>query len=287
MDAAGLRRAFTGFFADRDHTVVPSAGLIPHHPSAPMFTNSGMMPFVPYFLGEEAVPWSPARAASVQKCVRAGGKHNDLDAIGRSLRHLSFFEMLGNFSFGDYFKADAIPLGLGVRHRGARARRRPAVGHRATSSDDEAEQIWADEVGFPARAHPAPRQGQLLGDGRDRARAARARRSSSTTAPSSGPTAAPPTPLAEDRYVEIWNLVFQQYFRHADGSLDRPAEPQHRHRRRARAHPGRPGGQPGAATPPTPWRCWSTRRSRSPAASSGSTRPPTWRCACWPTTPAP
>src|SRR3546814_15969057 len=74
-----------------------------------MFTNSGMMQFVPMFLGEEPVTFEPARAATVQKCVRAGGKHNDLDAIGRTPRHLSFFEMLGNFSFGDYFKAEAIP----------------------------------------------------------------------------------------------------------------------------------------------------------------------------------
>src|SRR3546814_15822491 len=74
-----------------------------------MFVNSGMMPFVPYFLGEEVPPYDPPRATSVQRCVRAGGKHNDLDAIGRSRRHLSFFEMLGNFSFGDYFKSDAIP----------------------------------------------------------------------------------------------------------------------------------------------------------------------------------
>ena len=108
----------------------PRAASSRRTPAAPMFTNSGMMPFVPYFLGEEAVPYRPPRAASVQNCVRAGGKHNDLDAIGRSLRHLSFFEMLGNFSFGDYFKAEAIAVGVGVRHRGARARRRPPLGHR-------------------------------------------------------------------------------------------------------------------------------------------------------------
>ena len=109
MRAHELRSAWDRFFEGRGHTLVPSAGLIPHHPSAPMFTNSGMMPFVSYFLGEEAVPYDPPRAASIQKCVRAGGKHNDLDAIGRSTRHLSFFEMAGNFSFGDYFKAEMIP----------------------------------------------------------------------------------------------------------------------------------------------------------------------------------
>ena len=108
MRAHELRRAWTDFWVAREHTEVPAAGLIPLHPSAPMFTNSGMMPFVPYFVGEEKVPFRPPRASSIQTCVRAGGKHNDLDAIGRSPRHLSFFEMLGNFSFGDYFKADAI-----------------------------------------------------------------------------------------------------------------------------------------------------------------------------------
>ena len=111
MDAHQLRRAWTDFFVERGHTPVASSGLIPHHPTAPMFTNAGMNQFVPYFLGEEEPPFHPRRATTVQKCVRAGGKHNDLDAIGRSLRHLSFFEMLGNFSFGDYFKAEAIEWG--------------------------------------------------------------------------------------------------------------------------------------------------------------------------------
>src|SRR3546814_7498179 len=102
-------RAWNYFFAAKAHTLLPSSSLIPTHPTAPMFTNSGMMQFVPVFLGEEPVTFEPARAATVQKCVRAGGKHNDLDAIGRTPRPLSFFEMLGNFSFGDYFKAEAIP----------------------------------------------------------------------------------------------------------------------------------------------------------------------------------
>ena len=114
-----------------------------------MFTNSGMMPFVPYFLGEEPVPFNPPRAAVVQKCVRAGGKHNDLDAIGRSPRHLSFFEMLGNFSFGDYFKAEAIPWAweFVTEVLGLDGDRIWVTVH---VSDDEAEEIWADEVGFPA-----------------------------------------------------------------------------------------------------------------------------------------
>ena len=91
--ASELREVWREFWSAKQHTLVKSSSLIPTHPSAPMFTNSGMMQFVPYFLGEEEVPFAPARAASIQKCVRVGGKHNDLDAIGRSLRHLSFFEV--------------------------------------------------------------------------------------------------------------------------------------------------------------------------------------------------
>jgi alanyl-tRNA synthetase len=212
-----LRAAWCDFFAGRAHAVVPSASLLPTHPSAPMFTNSGMMPFVPYFLGEEPVPFDPPRAASVQKCVRAGGKHNDLDAIGRSMRHLSFFEMLGNFSFGDYFKAEAIPwawefvtetLGLdGDR-----------VWITCHVSDDEAEEIWADAVGVPrariqrldkdnfwemGETGPCGPSSEIFWD----------------HGPDLGPEGGPANPEAEDRYVEIWNLVFTQYFRGPDGAL--------------------------------------------------------------------
>ncbi|MCB0984458.1 MAG: alanine--tRNA ligase, partial [Ilumatobacter sp.] len=93
-----LRSTFLDFFVAKGHTAVPSASLIPHDPTV-LFTVAGMVPFKPYFLGDEVPPYS--RAASSQKCARAGGKHNDLDGIGRSPRHLSSFEMLGNFSFGD------------------------------------------------------------------------------------------------------------------------------------------------------------------------------------------
>src|SRR2546421_5692086 len=106
MDANELRAIFLDFFAERGHTVVPSSGLIPHHPLAPLFTNAGMNQFLPYLLGEES-PRYP-RATSVQKCVRVRGKHDDIELIGRTTRHLTFFEMLGQWSFGDYFKQGAI-----------------------------------------------------------------------------------------------------------------------------------------------------------------------------------
>jgi alanyl-tRNA synthetase len=217
MQANELRAAFLEFFEQRGHTPIASAGLIPHHPSAPMFTNSGMMQFVPYFLGEERVPFTPPRAVTVQKCVRAGGKHNDLDAIGRSPRHLSFFEMLGNFSFGDYFKAEAIAWSWEfiTERLGIDGDRMWITCH---VSDDEAEEIWADGVGVPreriqrldkdnfwemGETGPCGPSSELFFD----------------FGPEFGPDGGPENPASEHRYVEIWNLVFPQYFRGVDGSL--------------------------------------------------------------------
>ncbi len=102
--AKAIRNEFTDFFSTRDHERVSSGSLIPHDPTL-LFTVAGMVQFKPYLIGEQPAPWP--RAVTVQKCVRAGGKHNDLDAVGRTGRHLTFFEMMGNFSFGDYFKSDA------------------------------------------------------------------------------------------------------------------------------------------------------------------------------------
>ena len=215
--AQELRHLWTEFFAERGHTSVPSGSLIPTHPSAPMFTNSGMMPFVPYFLGEEPVPFVPARAVSVQKCVRAGGKHNDLDAIGRSPRHLSFFEMLGNFAFGDYFKAEAIPWAweFVTETLGIDGDRLWITCH---VSDDEAEEIWADAVGVPreriqrldkdnfwemGETGPCGPSSEIFFD----------------YGPELGPDGGPANELAENRFVEIWNLVFNQYFRGSNGEL--------------------------------------------------------------------
>ncbi|HEX7135887.1 MAG TPA: alanine--tRNA ligase, partial [Iamia sp.] len=217
MDADELRRTWNRFWTEKGHSVVPSGGLIPHHPSAPMFTNSGMMPFVPYFLGEEPVPFDPPRAASIQKCVRLEGKHQDLDAIGRSPRHLSFFEMLGNFSFGDYFKDDAIPWAweLVTEVLGIDGDRIWVTVH---VSDDEAHEIWADGVGFPAEriqrldddnfwemgeTGPCGPSSELFFD----------------FGPALGPDGGPANPEAGDRFVEFWNLVFTQYYRGPDRTL--------------------------------------------------------------------
>jgi alanyl-tRNA synthetase len=206
-----LRRAFVEFFTDRAHTHVPSASVIPVDKSL-LFTVAGMVPFKPYFTGEETAPYK--RAVSVQKCIRAGGKHNDLDDIGRTNRHFSFFEMLGNFSFGDYFKADAIPFAWEF-YTGVLKLDPDRLWVTVHEEDDEAEQIWRDRVGFPVER--IQRLGEdnfwRMGD-------------TGPCGPSSeifwdlgaefGPDGGPVTEA--DRYIEIWNLVFMQFDQQADGT---------------------------------------------------------------------
>jgi len=208
-----LRRAFTDFFVERGHTLVPSASLIPHDPTV-LFTVAGMVPFKPYFLGDETPPYR--RATSVQKCVRAGGKHNDLDDVGRTARHLVFFEMLGNFSFGDYFKADAIPYAwefitevLGLD----RDRLWVTVHH----SDDEAAELWRDAVGV------APERIQRLGEDNfwrmgDTGPCGPSSEIFWDKGPEYGADGGP-AHGSEARFVEIWNLVFMQFNQGADGSM--------------------------------------------------------------------
>jgi alanyl-tRNA synthetase len=218
ITADQLRRAFTEFFAARGHTVVPSASLIPHDRTL-LFTVAGMVPFKPYFVGEELPPYK--RATSIQKCVRAGGKHNDLDDIGRTNRHFSFFEMLGHFSFGDYFKAEAIPWAwqLVTETFGLDPDRLWVTVH---ESDDHAEQIWRDAVGMPAE------RVQRLGEDNFWRMAETGPCGPCTEifydlGPEFGPEGGP-AHGGEDRFFEFWNTVFMQYDQRPDGTrVDLPA----------------------------------------------------------------
>jgi alanyl-tRNA synthetase len=219
--ADDLRRAFVDFFASRAHTVVPSASLIPFDPTI-MFTVAGMVPFKPYFVGEETAPFD--RAVSVQKCVRAGGKHNDLDDVGRTKRHLVFFEMLGNFSFGDYFKEKAIPWGweLATEVFGFDGDQLWITVH---ESDDEAEQIWHDVVGVPMSRI------QRLGDKDnfwqmgDVGPCGPCSEIHIDRGSAFGPDGGPLHDPQGDRFLEFWNLVFMQYNQAKDGSRTRLPRP--------------------------------------------------------------
>ena len=221
MKARELRTAFTSFFEERGHQIVPSSSLIPHDETI-LFTNAGMVPFKNYFLGLEKPGFK--RATTVQKCVRAGGKHNDLDEVGRTSRHLTFFEMMGNFSFGDYFKEDAIPLAWEFFTEVLRLdseRLWVTVHH----SDDEAAEIWENTVGV------SPTRIQRLDEDNWWRMA-----DTGPNGPCSeifwdkgeeyGPEGGPANPEADERYVEIWNLVFMQFDQQTDGTqtpLPRPS----------------------------------------------------------------
>jgi alanyl-tRNA synthetase len=209
MDASQLRRAFLEFFADQGHQVVPSASLIPHDPSV-LFTIAGMVPFKPYFLGEEPAPWP--RATSVQKCFRTV----DIDIIGTTTRHCTFFEMLGNFSFGDYFKQGAISMAweLITEVLGLEVDRLWVTVH---DSDDEAAEIWRDGVGLD------PTRIQRMGEDNfwrmgETGPCGPCSEIYYDKGPSFGHEGGPAHGGAE-RFVEIWNLVFMQHNRDLDGTL--------------------------------------------------------------------
>ena len=144
MKSAEIRSQFLEYFKENGHTIVPSSPLIPGNDPTLLFTNAGMVQFKDVFTGEDVRPYN--RATTSQRCVRAGGKHNDLENVGYTARHHTFFEMLGNFSFGDYFKEDAIRFAWGflTERLGLPKERLWVTVH---DSDQEAEDIWLQKIG--------------------------------------------------------------------------------------------------------------------------------------------
>ncbi len=219
MSADQLRDSFRDFFAAKGHTKVPSASLIPHDPTV-LFNVAGMVPFKSYFVGDEQPPYS--RAVSSQKCARAGGKHNDLDDVGRTKRHLVFFEMLGNFSFGDYFKESAIPwsweLVTGDRASGGWGFDGDQIWVTVHETDDEAEAIWHEVVGVPMSRI------QRLGDKDnywqmgDTGPCGPCSELHIDRGPAFGPDGGPLGDPGGDRFMEFWNLVFMQFDQAPDGT---------------------------------------------------------------------
>jgi alanyl-tRNA synthetase len=223
MKSSEIRRQFLDFFAAKGHTPVASSQLVPGNDPTLLFTNAGMVQFKDVFLGRESRPY--VRAASSQRCVRAGGKHNDLENVGYTARHHTFFEMLGNFSFGDYFKPDAIRFAwefltvtLGLP--------REKLWVTVYQDDDEAFAIWADEIGVPK-----DRITRIGDKGGQRYQSDNfwAMGDTGPCGPCTeifydhGPEVAggpPGTPEEDgDRYIEIWNLVFMQYNRDEAGVM--------------------------------------------------------------------
>src|SRR5580700_10293715 len=216
MSAADVRTAFLEFFRAQSHIIVPSSSLVPGNDPTLLFTNAGMVQFKDVFLGKEQRDY--LRAVSSQRCVRAGGKHNDLENVGYTARHHTFFEMLGNFSFGDYFKREAIHLAWDflIYTLGLDPARLWCTVYR---DDDEAADIWLKDIGV------SPQRFARLGEASN----FWAMGDTGPCGPCSeifydhgaGIAGGPPGSAEEegDRYVEIWNLVFTQFERAADGKL--------------------------------------------------------------------
>ena len=228
MTSTEIRRSFLDFFRSKEHTIVPSSSLLPDSPNL-LFTNAGMNQFVPIFLGTTPCPYSPARAADTQKCIRAGGKHNDLEDVGLDTYHHTFFEMLGNWSFGDYFKKEAITWAweLLVDRWKFPAERlyatvySPAVGDPA-SFDDEAHALWSElfrSRGLDPAIHVVPGNRKdnfwMMGE-------------TGPCGPCSelhidltpaGDTKGALVNKGSAECIEIWNLVFIQFNANPDGSF--------------------------------------------------------------------
>lgn len=229
MRTAEIRDKFLQFFVDKGHTVVASSALIPANDPTLMFTNSGMVQFKDVFLGYDKRPY--VRAVSCQACLRAGGKHNDLENVGYTARHHTFFEMLGNWSFGDYFKHDSIVWGweLLTKVYGLDANRLMATVY---FEDDEAYDIWTKVIGLP------PERVVRIGDNKGKRYASDNFWMMADTGPC-GPCSeifydhgahiagGPPGSKDEDgdRFIEIWNHVFMQFDMKADGSITKLPAP--------------------------------------------------------------
>ena len=220
---ADIRKTFLEFFASKGHTVVPSSPLVPANDPTLMFTNSGMVQFKDVFLGTDKRPY--VRAASVQACLRASGKHNDLENVGYTARHHTFFEMLGNWSFGDYFKRESLKWGWELL---TQVYQLPADRLWATVyiDDDEAYDIWTREIGLP------PERVVRIGDNKGAKYASDNFWMMADTGPCGPcseiffdhgpgiPGGPPGSPDADgDRYIEIWNHVFMQFDMQPDGSV--------------------------------------------------------------------
>jgi len=216
MKSAEIRKRFLDYFARQGHEVVASSPLVPANDPTLLFTNAGMVQFKDVFLGLEKRPYS--RAASSQRCVRAGGKHNDLENVGYTARHHTFFEMLGNFSFGDYFKREAIRYGWEflTEDLGLPGERLWVTVY---EEDEEAEAIWLNEIGVDPgqfRRLGADSNFWAMGDTGPCGPCTEIFYDHGPDVPG-GPPGSPDED--GDRYVEVWNLVFMQYERAADGSM--------------------------------------------------------------------
>lgn len=216
MTSAEIRQKFLDFFAERGHEVVPSSPLVPGNDPTLLFTNAGMVQFKDVFLGSEKR--ANPRATSSQRCVRAGGKHNDLENVGYTARHHTFFEMLGNFSFGDYFKLEAIQYAweLLTKEFGLPPEKLWVTVYQ---DDDEAASIWLDEMKIdPARFSRMGEKDNFwaMGDTGPCGPCSEIFYDHGPEVPG-GPPGSPDED--GDRYIEIWNLVFMQYERSADGKL--------------------------------------------------------------------
>lgn len=222
MKTSEIRQKFLSFFQERGHEIVPSSSLIPANDPTLLFTNAGMVQFKDVFTGKETRPY--VRATSSQRCVRAGGKHNDLENVGYTARHHTFFEMLGNFSFGDYFKEEAIKYAWELL---TQVYQLPAEKLWVTvyHEDDEAYNIWHEQVGVPAERiiRIGDKGGRYVSDNFWQMADTGPCGPSSEIFYDHGPEVwggLPGSPEEDgDRYIEIWNLVFMQFDRDAQGNL--------------------------------------------------------------------